>query len=121
MKTLLSILLFSTLLFTDPEPVVEWLSPTEYDFGVLDSTEEVYTEFEVRNISGEPILIDNVRPGCGCTVPDWPEGAIAPDSVFTLKVWYNPKGPGYFREKIKVYFNLQRKAEILYIEGEVIQ
>ena len=75
--------------------------------------------FQYRNVSGQPITIDNVRPTCGCTAPDWSEAPIAPDSIGTIKIVYDASHLGYFRKKVKVFFNAQKEAERLYIEGFV--
>jgi hypothetical protein len=120
MKLILSAF-FGILLLTANDPVVDWLTPTNHDFGDLPNSEEVYTQFRVRNTTDKPIFIDAVRPGCGCTIPDWSEEAIPPDSIAVLDVWYKPKSKGYFREKIKVYFSAQRRAELLFIEGYVVE
>ncbi|MCB0706305.1 MAG: DUF1573 domain-containing protein [Saprospiraceae bacterium] len=113
-------LLALTSFLTDPAPIVEWLQPMTIDFGDLQGRDEVQTTFEFRNISDSAIIIEAVRPGCGCTAPDWSEEAIPPDSTAQLVIWYIPKKEGYFKELIKVYFSGQRKAERIYIEGYVV-
>jgi uncharacterized protein DUF1573 len=112
-------LLLSPTLFI-AEPIVEWLSPLEHDFGDLEQDIPVEHFFKFKNISGEPITIDNVRTTCGCTAPDWSLEPVEADSSNQLRIEFNAAKPGYFRKKIKVYFNSQRKAEILYIEGFVL-
>ena len=117
------LLLLLTALFTaylPPETSVEWLSQTEHDFGEIDYNTPVTHFFEYRNTTGSPIVIDNVRPGCGCTAPEWSVVPLEPDSTAALKVVYDARKVGYFRVPIKVYFSSQRKAEQLYIEGEVV-
>jgi len=42
-----------------------------------------------------------------------------PDSTGFLEIEFDAAKLGYFYKKIKVYFSNQRKAEILWIEGEV--
>lgn len=101
------------------DSVVEWLGDTTYDFGDIAHKESVVHEFEFRNQSSAPLTIDNVRTSCGCTVPDWSEAPILPDSTSTIRVEYDARDTGWFRKYIKVYFNSQRKAEKLYIEGYV--
>ena len=121
MKTLsFIILLFSTSLFMT-EPVVEWLSPVEHDFGDLQKDKPVEHFFKFKNISGEPITIDNIRTTCGCTAPDWSLDPVEADSTNQLRIEFNAAKPGYFRKRIKVFFSSQRKAEILYVEGFVLE
>lgn len=113
--------LAATPFLTDPEPVVEWLQPMTQDFGDLNSRDEVSLDFKFRNISPDTLTIDAVRPDCGCTFSDWTDDAIPPDSIGILKVYYAPKGPGYFKEKIRVFFNSQRKSEKIFVEGYVVE
>lgn len=98
---------------------VEWLAETTHDFGDIPHQKQARHIFTFRNISGEPLTIDNVRPSCGCTVPGWDNAAVPPDSIGTVSVEYDARDLGYFYKKIKVYFNGQRRAEVLYIEGWV--
>ena len=120
MKTALFFTLGLLFLGSGKSLIVEWQTPTEYDFGTLSRNEAVSYGFEFRNISDEAIVIENVRYTCGCTAPDWPETPIAPDSVATVNIQYKWHKTGYFRKKIKVYVTGQRKAEVLYVEGEVV-
>lgn len=98
---------------------VEWLSATTHEFGDLYHKKTAVHEYQFRNISDEPIVIDNVRPSCGCTIANWGTEPIAPDSIGIIRVEYDARDLGYFKKKVKVYFSGQRKAEILYLEGWV--
>ncbi len=99
--------------------IVEWISPTEHDFGDLRSREEVTHQFQFRNISADTLHIDNVRAACGCTAPAWTDGPIPPGDEARITVDYDARDNGYFRRYIKVYFDKQRKAEKLWITGFV--
>lgn len=100
-------------------PVVEWEGETSYEMGDLIRNQPSTHEFVFRNVSGEPMVIDNVRTSCGCTVPEWDEVPIGPDSTGVIAVTYDARDLGYFKKKVKVYFSNQRKAEVLFIEGWV--
>jgi hypothetical protein len=99
--------------------VVTWLGPTTHDFGDMTLYEDQTHAFVFRNTTSEPLFIDNVRAGCGCTVPDWTEQAIQPDSTAELRVRFSPRQTGFLRKPIKVYFSGQRQAEKLYVEAFV--
>lgn len=100
---------------------VEWLTPATHEFGDLIHKEAATHEFLFRNISKDTITIDNVRPSCGCTLPNWEDTPVPPDSTGAIRVEYDAHDQGYFKKKIKVYFSGQRKAEILYLEGWVVK
>lgn len=119
---ILILLAVSILSFRQPaaESKVEWLTPDSFDFGDVTRNKPVSHEFRFRNLSGQALIVDNVRTSCGCTVPDWDKAAVPPDSVGIISVEYDARSLGYFLKKVKVYFNGQRRAEVLYIEGDVV-
>ena len=120
MKTYILLFFLSLLLIDAPSEVVDWETPKEHDFGALQRNEAATYGFVFRNISDEPIVIENVRFTCGCTAPDWAEAPIAPDSTATVNIRYKWHKTGFFRKKIKVFVSGQRRAEVLFVEGEVI-
>ena len=99
--------------------VVEWLSEKEYEFGLLQQNVPVETLFIFKNISADTITIDNIRTTCGCTAPFWDLEPIPPGDTTEIRIEYNAYKEGYFRKKIKVFFNTQKKGDLLYVEGEV--
>ncbi|MCB9266794.1 MAG: DUF1573 domain-containing protein [Lewinellaceae bacterium] len=102
-----------------PDSKVEWLTETTHDFGDIPQKKTAVFEFQFRNISDGALIIDNVRTSCGCTVPGWDTAAVSPDSTGVISVEYDARDLGYFNKKVKVYFNGQRRAEVLFIEGWV--
>ena len=116
-------LLISLILTILPTPTdiskVEWLGPTEHEFGDLQQGVPVSTAFRFRNTSDVPIFIDNVRTTCGCTSPDWSDTVVEPGAEDSIQVEFDAKKLGYFHKKITVYFSGQRRAEKLYISGYV--
>lgn len=99
--------------------VVKWLAETDFDFGVLEQGSTSSVTFSFRNILGEPIVLQTVRTSCGCTAADWPQAPIEPDSTGTVLIEFDADRLGSFRKKITVFFDKQRKAEVLHISGEV--
>lgn len=112
-------LLSFTALATPPEAPVTWLVPKTHDFGDIAQDIDVVHEFRFRNETDRPLVIDNVRMGCGCTSGDWAETPVEPDSIGTLKITYDARNDGYFRKYVKVYFSGERKAQKLWLEGFV--
>jgi hypothetical protein len=107
--------------FTPPESKVEWISPMEYDFGDIEYRKPVRIDFKYKNVSAEPVVIDNIRAGCGCTAPEWAEVPVEPDSTGMLTLEYDARKTGYFRVAVRVFFSGQRRSEKLYIEGYVME
>ncbi|MEZ4925885.1 MAG: DUF1573 domain-containing protein [Saprospiraceae bacterium] len=102
-----------------PQKVVEWLCPLEHDFGILRQDHPATYVFSFKNVSGEQLILQTVRTTCGCTAADWTEAPIEPDSTGQISIEYDAYQRGDFSKKIRVFFDKQRKAEILKIYGTV--
>lgn len=115
---LIYFIIINFLFFQDSSAII-WQTSTHYDFGDIEQHQPVEYIFKFKNNSKDTMMIDNVRTTCGCTVPDWTVEPILPDSISPIKVIYDAKKKGYFKKKIKVFVNTQRKGEALMISGQV--
>jgi uncharacterized protein (UPF0128 family) len=100
-------------------PVVEWLTERDHDFQHLRQEHPKTFVFKFKNIDTVPILLQTVRTSCGCTAATWTEESIPSGGTGQIEVEYDAYQRGEFRKKIRVFFDRQRKPEILYIHGEV--
>jgi len=67
---------------------------TIYDFGEVFEGTKVRHEFVFTNVGDEPLVIENAKGGCGCTVPEWPREPIPPGGKGKIVVEYNTKNHG---------------------------
>ncbi|MCS7036138.1 MAG: DUF1573 domain-containing protein [Saprospiraceae bacterium] len=107
------------LLIAADHAIVRWPNGTEHDFGQVHLDRTVEHRFIFENIASEPIALETVRTECGCTAADWPEEPIAPGQRGEVRIEFHADRSGAFRKKVKVYFDRQRRAEILWISGVV--
>ena len=98
---------------------VSWLSPKNQDVGAIAAGHPYRTHFIYRNTGTDSVAIDNVRTSCGCTVPDWSRHPLPPGQSDTLHVVLEKNNRGRFRQKIKVFFSHQRRADVLFLRGIV--
>ncbi|MEM8525179.1 MAG: DUF1573 domain-containing protein [Bacteroidota bacterium] len=110
--------IISFVLLSD-DITIEWTDSTEHDFETIAQGIPKTHKFTFKNTHDEPIVIETIRTTCGCTVPEWSEEPVLPDSLGTIQLQYDAQKMGYFRKKIRVFFAHQRKAEHLFIEGFV--
>ena len=114
-------LIFASFKLFDAPSSIEWQTETTHDFGNVKKGEPAEFSFIFKNVSETPMTVDNVRVSCGCTAPEWDETeVILPDSTGSIKLVFTSKTGGYFYKMAKVYFSGQRKAEKLFIEGDVV-
>lgn len=89
-----------------------------HDFGTLEEGDPAVAEFTFKNTGKEPLIIQNVRPSCGCTTPYWSKEPIAPGKDGVIKASYGTKGrPGAFNKSVTV--TSTAGTNILYIKGIV--
>lgn len=54
------------------------LSESNFDFGQIKKGDKVQHVYEVTNTGTNPLVISEVKPGCGCTAPDFTKEPIMP-------------------------------------------
>jgi hypothetical protein len=64
-----------------------------YDFGEVVQGDKVEHTFKFTNTGNEPLIITNVQPTCGCTLPkSWPRDPIMPGGSGELVIAFNSAG-----------------------------
>ena len=91
----------------------------EHDYGTIERGADGTCEFIFTNIGESPLILNNVRATCGCTVPEWPREPIAPGAKGIIKVRYNTNIAGTFNKSVTVFSNAVNKTVILRIKGKV--
>lgn len=74
-----------------PLPVLQW-ETTEHDFGTINEGEEVRKIYTFTNTGEAPLIIENVRPSCGCTAPSWTKTPVPVGGTGEVEVLFNSKG-----------------------------
>lgn len=93
----------------------------KHDFGNVKSEVENTTEFVVTNTGKNPLIISDVSASCGCTMPQKPEGPIAPGKSDIIKVAFKSK-PGQeneIKKTVTVTANTPEKVHLLEIRAFV--
>ena len=93
----------------------------KHDFGDVLPDSDNTTEFIVYNTGDKPLILDDVSASCGCTMPQKPEGPIAPGESDVIEVTFHPK-PGQVNEikkTITVTANTEKKVHMLEIRAFV--
>ena len=112
------ILLLHLLPFTRAEPV-QWLQGMTVQAGDTFQHEPVTYIFRYRNLTDAPLVVDNVRVGCGCTATEWEDAPVAPGREGSINVTYDATNAGFYRKYAKVYFRGHRGGHKLWLEGFV--
>jgi|LSQX01.2.fsa_nt_gb hypothetical protein len=91
----------------------------EHDYGTIERGADGTSEFIFTNKGKNPLVLNNVRATCGCTVPEWPREPIAPGEKGVIKVRYNTNIAGTFNKSVTVLSNAANKMVVLRIKGKV--
>ena len=92
-----------------------------HDFGaVIPETEVSYT-FVVKNTGDKPLIIEDAKASCGCTVPKKPEAPIAPGEEGELEVTFKskPGQTGVISKTVTITANIPNKTTTLQIKATV--
>lgn len=90
------------------------------DYGEIKKGSDGLRVFEVKNIGDAPLVIEDVKSSCGCTVPKKPETPIMPGETGKIEVKYDTNRPGPIRKTVTVYSNSDEPVKALKIKGTVI-
>jgi hypothetical protein len=94
---------------------------TVHDYGTIEKASDGISIFTFTNKGQKPLILNNVRASCGCTVPEWPKQPIAPGESGEIKVKYNTNIAGNFNKTITVSSNAVNSTVTLRVRGNVTQ
>lgn len=94
---------------------------TSFNFGTIsEAAGKAVHVFNFKNTGNAPLILTNVRAGCGCTTPEWDRQPIAPGASGNIKVSFDPRNrPGSFVKSITVNSNASTPVVSLTIRGNV--
>ncbi|HVG11460.1 MAG TPA: DUF1573 domain-containing protein [Flavisolibacter sp.] len=101
------------------EEVVKVNSET-HDFGKIKQGVPVTTDFVLNNISGQPLIIENVTAGCGCTTPEWSKEPVLAGGSTKIKVGFNAAAMGPVNKEVYIKIAGVSLPKVIKITGEVV-
>ena len=97
--------------------------PLEYDFGTIEKEVPVSTIFKVKNTGNKPLILNDAKASCGCTVPRKPEEPIMPGETGELEVVFTSKKGqegAPFSKSVTVTANIPGSTKQVRIKGNVM-
>lgn len=70
---------------------VKWLDSI-INLGTINSGDKKEIVFKCLNTGNKPLVLLDVRPGCGCTIASFTDGEIMPQKEGWVKAVFNSKG-----------------------------
>jgi len=104
-------------------PHIEFRSEV-FDYGtiIVDSDHDGIAEFYFLNTGNEPLVLSNVRAGCGCTSPFWHKEPVMPgDSAKVVLKYTTIRHPHAINRSAVVSSNaINKPSVVLRITGTVV-
>ena len=69
---------------------IQWLD-TLFNFNTIKQGEKITLKFRCKNTGLKPLVLTNVRPGCGCTIAEYSKEAILPNKEGWVTASFNSK------------------------------
>ena len=95
------------------------IEKTTIDCGRTGYEQPITATFELRNKSRRSLVIESVKPDCGCTAVDYPKKVGAGDK-FTIKMTYDARQLGHFHKMAAVTSNGTKTPVYLTMQGVVL-
>ena len=91
------------------------------DFHTVNDGEKVTGSFKFKNTGKTDLVISDVSANCGCTVADYPRGAIKPGEEGLISVTYDSKGSRGMKvhKLVTVLSNTNPSRTVLKIAADV--
>ena len=103
-------------------PVSAFNFPVDsHDFGTINEGDVVEHVFKFTNNGEAPLIIENARASCGCTVPNYPKEPIPVGGSGEIQVRFDSKGkPGVQSKTVTITANTNPKTTKIYIKSNVV-
>ena len=91
------------------------------DYGTLEQGADGVRVFKFTNVGTAPLIIQDAKRSCGCTVPTWPKEPILPGASSEIKVKYDTNRIGVFSKTVTLTTNdINNTTTRLSIAGTIV-
>ncbi|MES1225713.1 MAG: DUF1573 domain-containing protein [Bacteroidota bacterium] len=70
---------------------IQWIDSVK-DYGKITEGQKLEVLYRFKNTGNKPLIIESVRPSCGCTVADPPKEPVAPGAEGEIKGSFDSNG-----------------------------
>jgi hypothetical protein len=93
----------------------------EINYGDITKGANGIREFKFTNVGSVPLIIQDAKGSCGCTVPTYPKEPIMPGASSVIKVKYDTQRVGPFTKYITLTTNDVNNSSVkLSIKGNIL-
>lgn len=88
-----------------------------FDIGNCPVGKDTLLRVKYKNKMDKPLIIQDIRSGCGCTVVKWEREPLAPGESSHIEIHYNSKNRGVFIKQIVIRSNAPNSPIKLSLKG----
>lgn len=101
-------------------PQIEF-EKNSHDYGTIENGANGDCVFIFMNTGNAPLILENVKGSCSCTVPSWPTEPILPGKTGEIKVHYNTNNAGSINKSVTITSNaVNESMKVVRIKGNVL-
>lgn len=98
---------------------IKWIDSLR-NFGKINEGQKVALSFKFKNTGAKPLVIESVKPSCGCTVADYPREPVQPGEEGEITGEFDSDGrQGQQHKEITVTSNTPDGSQKLIFEVDV--
>ncbi|OQP56319.1 DUF1573 domain-containing protein [Niastella populi] len=99
---------------------IQWIDSSR-NYGKITEGQTLDVSFRFKNTGDKPLIIMDVKPGCGCTAAEPPKEPIAPGAEGVIKASFNSHNrPGHNSKDIYVEANTKgTRSHTVHFEVDV--
>jgi hypothetical protein len=85
---------------------MQWIDSVDQDLNKVNEGQVLEISWRFKNVGDVPLVISDVRPGCGCTGAEKPKEPVAPGKEGVIKAQFNTsRYPGTQHKQVYVTSN----------------
>jgi len=96
------------------------LSESNFEFGKIKKGDHKEHTYEITNTGTNPLIISQVKPGCGCTVPDYTKDPIMPGQKGKITLKFDSSNfDGLVNKQAEVYANVEKAPMVITFSADI--
>lgn len=96
------------------------LSESNFEFGKIKKGDHKEHTYEITNTGKNPLIISQVKPGCGCTVPDYTKDPILPGKKGKITLKFDSSNfDGLVNKQAEIYANVEKAPMVISFSADI--
>ena len=96
------------------------MNENHFDFGKIKNGEKVQHVYEITNTGKNPLVISEVKPGCGCTAPEFTKDPILPGKTGKVTLSFDSSSfHGLVNKEASIYANVEKAPIIVTFSADI--